>query len=154
MKELGSERGDEGGASVWGLCELEWPARIEGGGQGRRGRKIDGAANRGPSTGLREGAHSAVVRGVGGLDATLRNGSMGRRRVDDGGWLGVPAWGWGRMDKVETGAGGVVRGRGDGGQGIRRGTPVGGGVERDVVVVEFLGERGQGRGREGVVGGS
>ena len=165
MKELGSERGDRGGASIWGLGELDWSARIEGGWQGRMGRKIDGAAGRGPPIGLREGAESAVVRGVDGLDTTLRNGSMGRRWVDDRGWgwgwgcgwLAGAAWRRGRVGKVETGAGGVVSWRGDGRQGMRRGTPVCGGVERDVVVVvvvlELLGEGWEGRGGEGVVGG-
>jgi len=168
MKELGSGRGDQGGASIWGLGELEWPTRIEGGGQGRRWKKIDGTASRGPSTGLREGAHSAVVRGIDGLHATLRNGSMGRRWVDDGdwgrgwwcGWLAGAAWRRRRMGKVETSTGGVVSWRGDGRQRIRRGTPVCGGVERDVVVVVvvvvlgLLGEGWQRRRGEGVVGGN
>jgi len=138
------------------LGEFEWPARIEGGGQGRRGRKINGAADRRPSTRLREGAHSAVVRGVDGLDASLRNSSMGRRWVDDGGcrWLTVTARGWRGMGKVETGTGSVVSWGGDGRKRIGRGTPGSGSVQRDVVVVELLGEGGQGRGGEGVVGGT
>ena len=63
------------------------------------------------------------------------------------------------MGKVETSTGGIVSWRGDGRQRIRRGTPVCGGVERDVVVVVvvvlgLLGEGWQRRRGEGVVGGN